>query len=108
MLRKNSSLFFGVLTLLYCSNINAMDYKFNTSAFDNDLNINFLSSDYLMNNESGDNFNDTLRSTSKTTVKYSTKCRGKDNPYNNHLLLERIDTKQPLRKKLKSKTIKHI
>lgn len=91
MLKRNCVLFVGFLTLLYCSNIiNAMDHKLNTIAVDNNLNKNFLSSNYLVNNKTEDK---KLKSENHASqiVKYITKCRGKNNPYNNHALLEVID-----------------
>lgn len=111
MLKLNSNLTFGIVSILFCSNINATDYKSNTSMFSNELNTRFLLDDYVLNNKLEDNFFSRFkiskfksRNNSSQLIKYSTKCRSINNPYNNHAFLEVIELTKMQKKKLKGKT----
>lgn len=103
MLKISCGLFCGIAAFLFCSNINAIDYKSHDSVFSDDLNISYLSDDYLMTNAIEDNFSGKLRSSNNNSqiVRYSTKCRGKNNPYNNHAFLEIIDITKWIEKIIK-------
>ena len=92
MLKINNCVLFGITAFLYCSNIiNAMDYKLNNSITGEKSNISLSLSNSLVLKKLGDDTNLDSRNNFSQMVRYSTKCRGVNNIYNNHVLLEVID-----------------